>query len=152
MGLNQMLTRNFSSIRDKQGGWVFIDSLIGIVIVATALTALMFMYTQATKTTMTGKTVNNAIYVAQRHLEDIKQYDGTATITALPTSVTDPPLPTNVDGIDYTVKIRLIPDAEISETLNSKLYPYEATVSWTDNSASPSASRSIKVTSYYFSN
>lgn len=132
----------------NQDGWIFIDALVGMIIVATALTALLLMYTQATKGTTNNRNYNNAIYVAQRSLEDIKQYEGTSTIKALPTNVIDPPT-TTVDGVTYTVHIGSL---TVSDSLDTHINPYQATVSWTDTTISPAVTRSINVAAYYYSN
>lgn len=122
-------------------GWVLVDSLVGIVIITVALTALIGAYTQATKANVFNRNYNNAVYIAKRGLEDLKQYEGTSAITSLPESVTSPPEAV-VDNVAFTVKIE---PAEASG-LDARINPYRVIVSW------DSAKQSISMVSYYLSN
>ncbi len=116
------------------------DSIIGLVILVIALVAIVAMYTQATKTTSFNRNYNNAVYIAQKHLEDLKQYENTPTIQSLPSAVTNPPNPTK-DGVEYTV---VITSAPVTESLTN-LYPYQVTVSW----PASNPSTFINVVAYY---
>ena len=125
--------------RKSQQGFILMDSIIGLVILITALVAIVAMYTQATKTTSFNRNYNNAVYIAQKSLEDIKQYENTPTIQSLPSTVTHPTNPT-VDGVEYTVVIT----SPVTESLTN-LYPYQVTVSW----PASNPSTSINVVAYY---
>jgi len=125
--------------RKSQQGFILMDSIIGLVILITALVAIVAMYTQATKTTSFNRNYNNAVYIAQKSLEDIKQYENTPTIQFLPSTVTHPTNPT-VDGVEYTVVIT----SPVTESLTN-LYPYQVTVSW----PASNPSTSINVVAYY---
>jgi len=124
----------------RQQGWILVDSIVGTVIVTTALVALVLMYTQASKSSSFNRIYNNAIYLAQQNLEDIKQYENTPTIKSLPSSVTTPPNAT-MDGVEYMVRINPL---VIAAPLDN-IYVYQATVSW----PATNPVSSIQVVAYY---
>lgn len=139
------MIRAVLALLKKQTGWILVDSLIGVVIITVALTALMGAYIQATKVNSFNHNYTNAVYIAKKNLEDLKQYEGTPTIKSLPSSLTNPSK-TVVDNVTFTI---MIEPAAISG-LDSKIYPYRVTVSWTE--ANQSAMRSISMVSYFLSN
>lgn len=131
-------------LSNKQDGWILIDALVGIVIVVTALTALLAMYSQATKATTMNQAQTNAMYIAQRHLEELKQLDGTPGIAALPESANLPAVTEN--GIVYTIQRQRINVA----ALNNRMHPFQIIVSWTDTTVNPAVDRQVQITSYYY--
>lgn len=142
-------------LRKNQGGWILMDVLAGTVIVAVALTALLAMYTQAGKNTVANREYNNAVYVAQQSLEDLKQFNGTSTTRTDLKNETDArnaqsqAKPISADGVNYYVKYNgplNIPSASPT----AQIYPYRVTVSWTDNSVNPPAQGSIQAVAYYY--
>lgn len=132
---------------DTQKGWILIDAIIGITITVTALVALMSLYTQITHSTASARDYQNANYIAQQHLENLRQFDGTATIRNLNPEITDPPNQT-VEHVQYSIQIRLVTPID---TLDARLIPYQVTVTWPDP-RNESLTRSIQVVNYYFSN
>ena len=134
---------------DNRSGWMYIDALVGMTILVIALTALMVMYFQTTRNNGFNSKYTSGVYVAQRILEDIKQYENTATIKSLPPAVTDQQL--TVNNVVYTIEVRsqTVSDAI---SLDSHLYPYNVKVSWTDASTNPATTRAVQVASYYYSN
>ncbi len=138
-------------IKKNQKGFTLIDALIALSIISVAFISILTMYGQATKATTSNKIINNALFIAQQTLEDLKRYDGMATITALPSNATDPP-PITMDGISYTIQVTPLVVSNPDFPLDNRIRPYQATVSWTDYSVSPATERSIQLTSYYYSN
>lgn len=132
---------------DTQKGWILIDAIIGITITITALVALMSLYTQITHSTASARDYQNANYIVQQHLENLRQFDGTATIRNLNPEITAPPNQT-VEQVQYTIQIRSVTPID---TLDPRLIPYQVIVTWPDP-RNASLTRSIQVVNYYFSN
>lgn len=128
----------------NERGWILIDALIGMVIVAIALTALAVAYRQATVVTVSANNQATAVWVAQQMVETIKQQDAVAHAQFnpslnVPSSVT---LDNKVFSIDTPVELS---DPEVS-ALSPRLRPVRVTVRWTE----PNGEHSISVVSYYY--
>lgn len=141
----------------KKNGWILPDAMIGIAITVTALVAIIVLYTQVTSSTIAARDYQNATYIAQRQLENLRQYDNTGVIKNLSESITDPAEQT-IDNVVFTVQIRSLreditpsvtPSVTISETLDSKIVPYQVNVTWLDSKGSI---QSLKAVNYYYSN
>ena len=141
----------------KKNGWILPDAMIGIAITVTALVAIIVLYTQVTSSTIAARDYQNATYIAQRQLENLRQYDNTGVIKNLSESITDPAAQT-IDNVVFTVQIRSLreditpsvtPSVTISETLDSKIVPYQVNVTWLDSKGSI---QSLKAVNYYYSN
>ncbi|MDR7866012.1 MAG: hypothetical protein RIN56_04290 [Sporomusaceae bacterium] len=129
----------------NERGWILIDALIGMVIVAIALTALAVAYRQATVVTVSANNQATAVWVAQQIVETIKQKDATTYtgfLTGLPATVTVPPNPT-VFTIEAT---ELSPDLNIHNSMRNYVRPVRVKVSWTEAGGTVS----INVISYYY--
>lgn len=135
-------------ILNNQRGSILVESLVSLLIVVPAIIALMSLYTTAIKGSTINQNYNNAVYIAQKYLEDLKQYDGSTGIKALTKDKTRPS-PVTFDNVAYTVNIDSFTPADNS--LDAHIYPYRATVSWTDTTVNPAATRSIQVAAYYYS-
>ena len=141
----------------KKNGWILPDAMIGVAITVTALVAIIVLYTQVTSSTIAARDYQNATYIAQRQLENLRQYDNTGVIKNLSESITDPAAQT-IDNVVFTVQIRSLreditpsvtPSVTISETLDSKIVPYQVNVTWLDSKGSI---QSLKAVNYYYSN
>jgi len=128
-------------------GWILVDSLIGIVILSTAVIALLAAFTQATKGTVASTNRTQATYLAQQALENLKAQDGK--------SVIDTTIVPQVPPLDkYTIVIDTPPvDAITSDTdqLGTYLKPYRVTVSWSDTSGGP-AGKNVTIVGYCYVN
>ena len=144
-----MLLRFSKQQRLRRNGWVLVDALFGMVILSIALTAFGLLYRQVSIGNTSNRTYTNAVYIAQSVLEDIKQYDGTATIRALPVASLNHT--ETRDNVVYTVVVSA-QTVTASGFDKDHIYPYKAVVSWTDNALMPSAQRSIQVSAYYYAN
>ena len=144
-----MLLRFSKQQRLRRNGWVLVDALFGMVILSIALTAFGLLYRQVSIGNTSNRTYTNAVYIAQSVLEDIKQYDGTATIRALPVASLNHT--ETRDNVVYTVVVSA-QTVTASGFDKDHIYPYKAVVSWTDNTLMPSAQRSIQVSAYYYAN
>lgn len=142
----------FHKVRNSrnQQGWILIDAMSGILILSLALIAMMTVYAQVTKTNTTNRDYDSAIYFAQYHLENLKQLDGKPEIKSLSSAYAGPfhdtvTIDNTKSTITFTTTIAPIPSTAMSETLDSHIYPYQATVSWSTN-------KSIQISAYYYSN
>lgn len=141
-----------SKIGKSQEGWILIESLVGIVILSTAVVALVLGFTQATKGTTESTNRTQATYLAQQALEDLKAQDGDSTIdtTRVSSSVVIPP----TNGIVYTVTADPLPVSAITsdtKQLGVYLKPYQVTVSWVDSTGG-NASKNVKLVGYFYVN
>lgn len=127
----------------QQQGWLLMDSLIAIIIILVALTAILGLYTQTSSNNTANRNYNTAVYLAQDCLENLKKYEKTSTIANLPTGDTHPP-DVSKNGVTYTIVISPVTPAD---NLDGTMYPYQATVSWTEKSGN----RQISLVSYYYS-
>ena len=131
-------------------GWILVDSLMGITILVTALLAIMALYTQITSSTVAAKDYQNATYIAQQQLDNLRQYDGTATLNACPPIPVDQPSQT-IENVSYTIELTEKAKITLTEALHAKVCPYQISVRW-DDPKKPGTPRSIQVVNYYYSN
>lgn len=130
-------------LRNRQG-WIFIDALIGMVIVALALTSLVMAYFQATSAAVSSNNYLRAVYIAQAELEDLKQYDRQP-----PGTITLPPLrQAEMEGSpqQFTVRVEQIAVAAV-DALDLRLVPVRVTVTWREANG---AAGQVQLTGYYY--
>lgn len=129
----------------NERGWILIDALIGMVIVAIALTALAVAYRQASVVTVSANNQATAVLVAQQIVETIKQKDAatySGFLAGLPAAATVPPNPT-VFAIEATEQS---PDLDIHDSMRNYVRPVRVKVSWTE----AGGTFSVNVISYYY--
>lgn len=130
------------SLLNSQKGWVFIDALIGMVILSVALTVILMAFTQNTKTTSATKNYNEAVIIAQQTLEELKLQDGVTTTSNV--FITAPP-----DILRNGVSFSIITSSQtVSETLDNKLIPIRATVTWTEPTTNHAMQ--VQIVNYYY--
>lgn len=138
--MNKLLT--------SQKGWIFLDSIIGMIILSIAIIALVFGSTQATKSTVASTNRTQATYFAQQALEQLKAQDGNETIDK---TVIKSPV-TAGNKVVYTV---LPAELSVPEIINDKdgltnnLKPYKITVTWSDASGGK-AEKSLTMVGYCY--
>ncbi len=140
--------RRYNEVNGQQG-WIFVDALIGMVILAVALAAMMIMYRQATIANTTSRDYDAAVYIAQQHLENIKRFDAQPLQDGKLVSVnfTNP----SAETVNGTVFTTTIAPVATTEDLDNHLHPYQATVTWMDRTANPPTQRQIRIVAYYYS-
>ena len=110
----------------SQRGWILIDSLIALVILSVALTALAMAYRQASVTSYAATNNAQAIYLAQQQMEILKSRDNTVAVSSS--------LPADtylaVNQISYLVQFSR---PALPAGFPSVLYPVQVTVSWSGN-------------------
>lgn len=123
-------------ILNNQKGFVFVDALIGMVILAVALTALALAYRQASITTVAARDYNNAVFLAQQAAEMLKENDGKTAATA---DWAQADKTTTINNVEYTV-------ATTRGTVLNSLQPVTITVSWLNHP------NGVSITNYYYLN
>lgn len=119
-----------------QAGFIFIDALVGMVILTVALTALAVAYRQATITTVAARNYNNAVYLAQEAVEELKKNDGQLA-AAFTTTLTNSKITINNVGYSITPS---------TTDLSATLKEVKISVSWPNNTHSPP----VELVSYYY--
>ncbi len=122
-------------MRNNERGWILIDALIGVVIVAIALTALAVAYRQAAVVTISSTNQVRALNIAQDTLEGLKRYDRQTAIT----------LPARTTVAPFTVDVAQLAVSQVNYL--PKLVPVEVTVTWTEAGG---ANGSVRMTGYYY--
>ena len=118
----------------SQKGFIFIDALVGMIILSVALTALAVAYRQTTITTVAARDYNNAVYLAQQAAEELKKNDGRQVGNA-DWTITN--TISTINGVRYTINIPAPTNIEL-------LKPVTIGVSWPENTTG------INITSYYY--
>ena len=116
-------------------GFMLVDAMVAVLIVAIGLVALAFMYTQGINTRVAGERRQAAVQLAGQGMEKLKKADG-KTISELQDIVDDinddDPIPVDVLG-EYTVRSEIV--QEVESTTN-RLETVRVTVEWNDPQAS----------------
>ena len=139
--VREKVTHN--DLMKSEKGWILVDSLVGMVVLSTAVIALLLAFTQATKGTVASMNRTQATYLAQQTLENLKAQDGNSIIKTEDSSVGK-----------YTIVVDTPSVSSIetgTEDLKRYLIPYQVTVSWSDISGGP-ANKSIKMVGYCYVN
>ena len=133
--LNKKEGEHMRILLKNQKGFIFIDALVGMVIFTVALMALAVAYRQVTITTMTARNYNNAVYLAQAAVEELKKNDGQ---TIFDNTLINPKI--IINNLEFTI----IPTILSSST--TLLRKVEVSVSWSNNTNSPP----VTLVSYYY--
>lgn len=124
---------NFKKITDR-AGFVLVDGIIAVLIVAIGLSALAFMYTQGTKTRVSAERRQAAVQLAGQGMEKLKKADG-KTLSALQDIINDinDDGPVALEGLgEYTATSSIVQE---DESGTHKLETVRITVSWDDPQA-----------------
>ena len=128
---------NFKKITDKRG-FMLVDGMVAVLIVAIGLVALAYMYTQGIKTRVAGERRQAAVQLAGQGMEKLKKADG-KTISELQDIVDDinddDPIPVDVLG-EYIVRSEIVQETKpTGEKTTQKLETVRVTVTWNDPQA-----------------
>ncbi|MEN6412385.1 MAG: type II secretion system protein [Veillonellales bacterium] len=124
-----------TSLFKNQRGWLYLDALIGMILVSIACVAIMAAYTQSTKATGVASNRATAVSIAEQVLESYKQYDG-GTVSP-PTSYTSP---------DPNFSIAITNPSVTALSGTPKVIPVQVTVSW----PAVDPQNSVQMISYYY--
>ena len=130
--------RNFKSVTDKRG-FMLIDGMVAVLIVAIGLVALAFMYTQSIKTRVGGERRQAAVQIAGQEMERLKKYDGgtKANLEAAVYNDASEYITPTVTGLgDYQIESEIVEAKEINEATatnaTQKIETVRVTVTWND--------------------
>ena len=136
--------RNFKSLTDKRG-FMLVDGMVAVLIVAIGLVALALTFTKATGVSIMSSDKTKATYLAKESLEYFKKYDGgtipvTQTIVDQALSNTD--FPVAASGFSRAIS------ASQPNNSNTKLRKLNVVVTWTDSNSGEE--QSVILNSYYY--
>ena len=128
---------NFKKTNGSRG-FMLVDGMVAVLIVAIGLVALAFMYTQGVNTRVAGERRQAAVQMAGQGMEKLKKADG-KTESALQDIVNDinddDPIAVDVLG-EYTVRSEIVQETEPTGTnTTQKLETVRVTVTWNDPQA-----------------
>jgi len=129
---------NLNSKKNRQG-FMLVDGLIAVLIVAIGLVSLAFMYTHGIKTRVAGERRQAAVQLAGQGMEKLKKADG-KTMAVLQDLVDDinddDPIVVDVLG-NYTVRSEIVQETEpTGANTTQKLETVRVTVEWNDPQSS----------------
>ena len=129
---------NFKN-NDNRRGFMLVDGMVAVLIVAIGLVALAFMYTQGIKTRVAAERRQAAVQMAGQGMEKLKKADS-KTLADLQDIVDDinDDDPIVVDGLgNYTVRSEIVQETEPTDAnATQKLETVRVTVEWNDPQAS----------------
>lgn len=131
-------------IRHSQGGWILIDIIIGILILGVALTALAMAFRQSTITGMAARNYNQAVYIAEQKIENLRKNDGKK---ATDSTIDWGPQTETIPAKNGLPQFKVITNPlTVTEAIKSTyVRPFRITVTWQESSA-----KQIQVSSYYY--
>lgn len=129
---------NLNSKKNRQG-FMLVDGLVAVLIVAIGLVSLAFMYTHGIKARVAGERRQAAVQIAGQEMERLKKYDG-GTYKALKDNVYDETseyITPTVTGLgDYQISSEIVDAKEIDEVdaknATQKIETVQVKVSWND--------------------
>ncbi|MHC1717695.1 MAG: hypothetical protein AB9883_03460 [Acidaminococcaceae bacterium] len=129
--------QSLSGNNDKESsrrGWVFIDALLGITILALGIIAVIIALTHNTKEVSFTNNHTKATYLAQQKLEQLKKYDGGTTVPVLPEEVEI----SGIFKISYAAATKTLPVNNVT--------PVQVTVTWTEEGKT----NTVDLGAYYY--
>jgi len=132
----------------NQKGWIFIDALIGLVILSVALLAMAVALRQSVVGTAFANNRTKAAYLAQQQLSDLRRYEHTgldrdSAEWTRSLTYTDP---NPGSQLQFQFNSAQLPDDQIPEDLDGDIIPVQATVQWTDSTGL----QTLTVVTYYY--
>lgn len=129
---------NFNSRKSRQG-FMLVDGLIAVLIVAIGLASLAFMYTHGIKTRVGGERRQAAVQLAGQEMERLKKFDG-GTLKQLQDNVRNEQgkhlKKNSVGPTDYEIKSEIVESEEFEPSASESTHKIETvmvTVSWDDS-------------------
>ena len=125
---------HFNKLKENHG-FMLVDGLIAVLIVAIGLVSLAFMYTQGVKTRVSAERRQAAVQLAGQGMEKLKKADGKhlSDLQGIVADINDDaPIPVDVLG-EYTVRSEIVQETEPTDTsATQKLEMVRVTVTWND--------------------
>lgn len=115
-----------------QQGYIYIDVMVGMIILAIALIAFVGAYQQSTRATAAASADTIATNLAMETIEKLKKYEGKSLTRTSAEWTTDIISPT-INNMQYQITTAVIPDEKLTSTqiaANSRIIPVQVTVTW----------------------
>ena len=144
MQMNELSKSNFNSRKNKQG-FMLVDALIAVLIVAIGLVAISLTFTKATGASIMSSDKTKATYLAKESLEYFKKYDGSLTLitqTIVDQDITKNDFPKVPSSFSRTIS------ATQPSNSNTKLIKLNVVVTWTDSNSGKEDN--VTLNSYYY--
>ena len=126
--------RRDSEKESSRRGWVFIDALLGITILALGIIAVIIALTHNTKEVSFTSNHTKATYLAQQKLEELKKYDGETSAPVLPEATET----SGIFNISYAVVSATLPVVNVT--------PVQVTVTWSEEGQT----NTVDLGAYYY--
>jgi uncharacterized protein (UPF0333 family) len=137
-------------MRNNQDGWILVDSLVCMTILATALMLYAGMFYFSNSSTYSETNYKTAVTLAQQEVETLQKYDGAAKSSNSSYFST---LQSSSNGI-FTITPTLLTITNIDSA--HALYPVQINVTWSEekrqNSSYITVNKSVILTTYYYLN
>lgn len=134
----------FNRTTNRQG-FMLVDGLIAVLIVAIGLIAISMTFTQATGVSIMSSDKTKATYLAKESLEYFKKYDGSLTLVTqaiVDQAITYSDFPTVPNSFSRTIS------ATQPSNSNAKLIKLNVVVTWTDSNSGKEDN--VTLNSYYY--
>lgn len=121
-------------LRKNKNGFVLVDGIIAVLIVAIGLSALAYMYTHSTGVRIAGERRQAAVQVAAQGMEILKKADNQDfdMLEDLSKAMNEAP-PKELKGLGVYTLTSSVDDAiESDKDTEQKLIPVKVTVTWDD--------------------
>lgn len=118
----------------RRRGWVFIDALLGITILALGIIGVIIALTHNTKEVAFASNHTKATYLAQQKLEELKKYDGGTVAPVLPEETET----SGTFSISYAIPAVTLPVSNVT--------PVQVTVTWIEDGQKSS----VNLSAYYY--
>lgn len=144
MQINELSKANINSKKNKQG-FMLVDALIAVLIVATGLVAISLTFTKATGASIMSSDKTKATYLAKESLEYFKKYDGSSTPVTqamVDQDITNSDFPPVPKDFSRTIS------ATQPSNSNTKLMKLKVVVKWTDSNSGKLDT--VQLNSYYY--
>jgi len=140
----------FCKLFKKNKGFLMIDAIVAIVILAVALVALSYLYTEGTKSSIMAGSSERAMEIAAQRMEFMKKaagvsYSADAGLEALVAAANaDKVVKVDGENREYTAECSAVQVyGDSAKYGRNKLYRIIVNVSWTDP-----ASENVRLESY----
>ena len=130
---------------DNRRGFMLVDGMVAVLIVAIGLVALALTFTKATGASIMSSDKTKATYLAKESLEYFKKYDGGTTPvnqTLVDQAIANNDFPAVTSGFSRTIS------ATQPNNSNTKLRKLNVVVTWTDSNSGEE--QSVTLNSYYY--
>lgn len=132
----------FPKILKKNKGFLMVDAIIAVIIIAVALVAISYLYTQGTKASVMAGSSERALEIAAQRIEFLKKgagvgYSDDSGLAALVAAAnSDKVVKLSGEDREYTTEssasLAQVSDTDNTNYGRNKLYKIAVTVSWKD--------------------